>query len=261
MNSQSRLKITDRINLYVTALLLLVAMAISLTDSNQRLFIELNHLFSVLPGTLLQHLTSLADVSVVISLLLIVMAVRPMLAWQILLAGIATGLIVQAMKMGIAHPRPAATLPIDTFNLQGPALASSFSFPSGHSATIAIFLAPVIFTLHKRSLQILLLMIMLFIASARIAVGAHWPLDVIAGVFIGWWICLLLYSPIANLRWTTSRHAQAFGMTGVSILVIYGGFFHHTGYHTEMMQAVIASTALIYSWSSFTRTKKQTRHP
>ncbi|MCX7779019.1 MAG: phosphatase PAP2 family protein [Patescibacteria group bacterium] len=63
------------------------------------------------------------------------------------------------------------------------------SFPSAHTA-IAFALAFSIYFFHYR-LGIIFLILALFIGLARIFVGVHWPTDVLAGIFIGWFGALL----------------------------------------------------------------------
>jgi undecaprenyl-diphosphatase len=57
------------------------------------------------------------------------------------------------------------------------------SFPSGHTAT-AFALASAVFYANRR-LGILAYLVAVIIGFARIAVGVHFPTDVIAGVFVG----------------------------------------------------------------------------
>ena len=57
------------------------------------------------------------------------------------------------------------------------------SFPSGHTAT-AFALASAVFFVNRR-LGIVAYLIALIIGFARIAVGVHYPTDVVAGIFVG----------------------------------------------------------------------------
>lgn len=249
----------DPLNLWFSGILLLLAGFIWLNDANQVLFLELNAVYNLLPAPVLGHLTALADVAVVIMLSALLLS-RPGLVVEILLAGLVTGLIVQGMKYGLANPRPAATLPIDAFELIGPALASSYSFPSGHSATIMVFIAPLVLAVQHHGLRAFLILLAVIIASGRIAVGAHWPLDVIFGVLIAWWIVLLLHPFSRRLQMDTPKRARLL-RAGFIPLIIFAGWFHDTSYDTGEMQFVLGTLALLNIGLLFFSAKKKTRHP
>jgi len=260
MSDQSRITFSHPVNLWFTGILLLIGFSIWLSNTNQSLFIELNYLFNHLPGRLLEHVTAISDVAVAIILSMFLLQ-RPQIVLQVLIGGIITGLIVQGMKHGIALPRPGATLPADAFDLHGPLLASSYSFPSGHSATIMVLVAPLILHSKHRALQIVLLVTALVIASARIAVGAHWPLDVIFGVLIAWWVSLILHPAVANTAWANKKLSLLIITVGISLLTIYAAFFHDTAYDTSTMQSILGASALMYAGWNLFKTKKETRHP
>lgn len=57
------------------------------------------------------------------------------------------------------------------------------SFPSGHTGT-AVAMALAIFSVHKR-LGILALFMALLVAVGRIAVGVHYPTDILGGFLVG----------------------------------------------------------------------------
>jgi membrane-associated phospholipid phosphatase len=252
---------THSFNIKLSALLLIVAASIWLTGTNQVLFIEGNTLVAGLAPDVLRHWTSLADLAVIVPITLIIFAAAPRLGWQILIAGFLTGLLVQGLKYGIGFPRPAATLSADAFNLAGPALKSTFSFPSGHSATIGAVLAPLIIATQSHWLRILLCLLALAIALGRIAVGAHWPLDVIFGLLFAWWVCLACYPILQRANWPTHPISQWVGIGLLAGLTVYVGYFHRSAYEIEIMQIVVATTALIVSWSIFGWHKKKTRRP
>lgn len=81
------------------------------------------------------------------------------------------------------------------------------SFPSGHTA--AAFLAPA-FLIHRfgwhqvRFLAPLCLLGAILTGASRIAVGAHWTQDVVAGAVLGWGVsfglCALVPSLTSRIR-------------------------------------------------------------
>lgn len=101
------------------------------------------------------------------------------LSW-ILAAGIQRGIHVFWNR-----PRPEEVLGTDALLLDGRSWAAIASFPSGHMViTTALVIAIArLFPL----LRLPLLLYLAVIAFTRILYGAHFPLDVIGGMAIGYW--------------------------------------------------------------------------
>lgn len=108
-----------------------------------------------------------------------------------MLAILSAGLIVNILKYLIGRPRPSL---IDTV---GPYALNPFnythayvSFPSGHACTAAVLATLVVLWFPRY--RIVAYIGLALIASARIAVQAHYPTDVLIGFFIGMLITLIL---------------------------------------------------------------------
>lgn len=108
-----------------------------------------------------------------------------------MLAMMSAGLIVNILKFLIGRPRPSL---IDSV---GPYALSPFnytyayvSFPSGHACTAAVLATLVVLWFPR--FRIVAYIGLALIASARIAVQAHYPTDVLIGFFIGMLITLIL---------------------------------------------------------------------
>ena len=94
--------------------------------------------------------------------------------------GVGLGVLTQIIKRTTDIPRPASVLPHDMFQIIGDPLLAN-AFPSGHSVTALLFTACLIFYFRPRAwIALLILAAGLMAAFSRIAVGAHWPLDVLA---------------------------------------------------------------------------------
>lgn len=94
--------------------------------------------------------------------------------WLILT--VATGrLVVEAAKLACARPRPPLAGRLDD--------VSSYSFPSAHAAgTLLVWLAlAMLFGTRRRWLPPLAILMAVTIGWTRLALGVHWPADVISG--------------------------------------------------------------------------------
>lgn len=124
------------------------------------------------------------------------------------------GLLVHLIKHAIDAPRPAAVLGADALHVIGEVLRKR-SMPSGHSASGFAFAAVLLLTPGAaRTRHALLMPVLLWaslIALSRIAVGAHWPLDVLVGSVLGWLfggISVVLARTLGLTRWCASRTGQ-----------------------------------------------------
>ena len=106
---------------------------------------------------------------------------RP-LALALVVSGTAVWLLAKAVKWVIERGRPGELLPDVVFN--GPE-SLGLGFPSGHAAVAAV-----IMTLAGRYLTRPARWagwgVVWVVALARVYTGAHLPLDVVGGVFLGW---------------------------------------------------------------------------
>ncbi len=117
-----------------------------------------------------------------------------LLGWAYFIAQLAgAALIVRILKIMTGHARPNIQDPALINSWNGPSLESSFnSFPSGHTAdlfTSAIFVAMLLPNLY---LRIIILAFAVLIGLTRIALSAHYPVDVTGGAFIGGLTTLLV---------------------------------------------------------------------
>lgn len=160
--------------------------------SQQELFLQLNDILSFVPSAVWASITLLGDASVLLPLLFLI-TIRVRQAWMAMLGSIPFAVLSSALcKKLAAMPRPAAVLDTNDFSIIGGTLSGYNSLPSGH--TIAVFAASVaiLVTLipqfNKRR-EIICVALGLLLAGvvglSRIAVGAHWPLDVLMGAGIG----------------------------------------------------------------------------
>ncbi len=151
-------------------------------------FVSLNKALNVFPPRVWSNLTLLGDATVLVPLL------SPLIIWRaqawaaILAAAPLASLFSVIGKYYTAVPRPAAFLDQHLFNIIGHALTTKNSFPSGHTITIFAGIVAVLVTLAPQSMnrRYLLgaataILVALTVSLSRVAVGAHWPLDLLVG--------------------------------------------------------------------------------
>lgn len=109
---------------------------------------------------------------------------------RLLIAGVFAGAITGAMsrilKLSLQMPRPASVLDQSSFYILGKPL-TSLSMPSGHTLTAFSIATAIYFSADPKKRQPFMWLFLLAIGAgfARIAVGAHWPADTLAGAALG----------------------------------------------------------------------------
>ncbi len=92
------------------------------------------------------------------------------------------GAVVQTLKALVRAPRPQATLEPGTFHVLE-VLKGTHSFPSGHSASVAALATWACLRFGWRAWPLAVLAVLG--GLSRVAVGAHWTVDVLAGWTVG----------------------------------------------------------------------------
>jgi membrane-associated phospholipid phosphatase len=101
-------------------------------------------------------------------------------------AGALSGSLGRIIKLSLDFPRPAAVLDPLSFHILGKPL-TALSMPSGHTLTAFAIISAIYFSTAQEKRKPLFLLFFLAIGTglARVAVGAHWPADIMAGAAIG----------------------------------------------------------------------------
>jgi len=105
-------------------------------------------------------------------------------------AGIVAWILAQVAKMMMERPRPQAIL--DNLNIYGHQY-DTWSFPSGHATFVAACAVTVALYAKPKHWPWLALVILL-VGISRVYLGAHFPLDVIAGWALGSVIAVMFKS-------------------------------------------------------------------
>jgi membrane-associated phospholipid phosphatase len=209
------------------ALILLIGVEVSSLD--QSLFFYFNGLSSITGPRFWANVTILGDGLVCAVLLLPWIRRHPERVWGGLLGALLMVVILRSFKGFVSLPRPLGVLPEDAITVIGPGHRRS-AFPSGHAATMALFAGVWALSAHRRVVSWLALGLAVLVAVSRMAVGVHWPSDVLAGLALGWataWIGLRWAS---RAKWVTNQTGNRV-LTGALLLsaaVLL--LLDHTGY-------------------------------
>jgi membrane-associated phospholipid phosphatase len=213
---------------------------------NRGLFLLFNGFAQNFAERIWAFLSFFADGLVVFVVIFPLIRKKPEHIWAVLIASVLFLIFGQGMKQLIDAARPPAVLTPQEFRLIGPELTRN-AFPSGHSATIFALCGVFCLTTAKTWLRVLLLLLAAIIAFSRIAMGVHWPGDVVTGALLGWvliWAGLKL-APLMRWGW------QGLGQKILGALLVADcvlvGIVNHTG-HDEMMieQRLIALVFLVW---------------
>ena len=158
----------------------------SLIISPETLFLAMNQQAQRLPNTLWIFLDLLGNgwFDFALATPLLLLAPRNLIAS--LFAGALAGSAGRIIKITLEFPRPAGVLDPASFHILGREL-TAFSMPSGHTLTAFSLISAIYFSTPQEKRKPLRVLFLLAIGTglARVAVGAHWPADIMAGASIG----------------------------------------------------------------------------
>jgi membrane-associated phospholipid phosphatase len=174
----------------------LVGLALALWLQQQppqrELFIALNQLAAGLPTGLWEICELLGHTPIIMVLLSPLLLRYPQAMVSVLASIPVGGLASFLLKRLFDSPRPALVLDVAQFHQIGP-LLHAYSFPSGHSISafaaafaVLVSLVPAPTTRRQMLLVALAAGLAAIVSFSRVAVGAHWPVDVLAGASLGW---------------------------------------------------------------------------
>jgi len=197
---------------------------VSLFSTPNEIFLQINQRARAIPDTIWIFFDLLGNgwYDFALATPLLLLAPRHLIAS--LYAGAIAGLSGRILKLTFELPRPASVIDPASFHIIGNPL-TSLAMPSGHTLTAFALVTAFYFstTPEKRKPLIVLFLFALTAGIARIAVGAHWPADVMAGAALG--ICGgLVGTVLASKLPEQLLRAQSWLMRGLaagSALCIY----------------------------------------
>ena len=184
---------------------MLVVLAVACLADNQGLFIALNAAASGIWASAWSALSLTGSVLGMMALLAPTLKTRARWLASALLASPLALAFSEGGKRFFDVMRPAGVLESGSFNLIGQKLYVH-SFPSGHATTAFVVAAALIFAWPeaRTRMRLAILAAAVLIAFSRVAVGAHWPLDVLVGACGGWLIGAL--GCVLSARWRFWEH-------------------------------------------------------
>lgn len=202
-NNFAKLKQT----LFLVPLFLIIVIVIFLYNENalnidgyiqiqKDCFYFMNHYLGQYPN-FEYNITQLGDASVFLSFIILLILYAPKIWETLITASLISLLFSFVLKRLFCVPRPAQIFDDNTFIIVGKKAVGFSSLPSGHAITMITVLTILMFgfmpksQINKVLYKIIYLIIALILISTRVGVGAHFPLDVIIGGFIGY-ICALI---------------------------------------------------------------------
>lgn len=159
---------------------------VSLSSTPSEIFLRINQQARVVPDTVWVFLNLFGNGWFVFALTAPLLFIAPRLLVAGVISGAITGTLSRTIKLTLEFPRPASVLDPSTFYILGKPL-TSLSMPSGHTLTAFSLATALYFSAspEKRTAFLWVFLIAIGAGLARIALGAHWPADVMAGAAIG----------------------------------------------------------------------------
>ena len=192
---------------------------------------------AAVPGVLWEVLTTLGDGRIQLALLLPFCLRYPRVFWALVLGALVAGAMSRGLKIWLDLPRPAALLEASQITVIGARL-TTHSFPSGHTVSAFSFTVAWLALLGwGRALPIVMLAAL--VGFSRIAVGAHWPVDVLAGALIGTaggWLGLRLSR---HFRWGLGIGAH-WTLLGIAVIAVATLPFDGQGYPDTWPWRIVA---------------------
>ena len=251
-----------KINLSLFLTFITCMAVVLLTGINKTLFLSINTFASHTYPFLWANVTFLGDTLPACLLMLLFIRKKPDLVWSGMVATLIATLVVNILKYYIVSPRPPSVLEANMINIIGPALYSH-SFPSGHTATIFTLAGLLVFYFRTFFARLAIVIIGLLIGISRIAVGVHWPADILAGAALGILLAIAGFWIISKLGWVRNRPAQLIS----GFLLILCGFYllffydckYEQAYYLQIIFALVVLSAGIREYYCLIKNNREKR--
>jgi membrane-associated phospholipid phosphatase len=236
---------SQRLNLILLLVLLCIFIIVSSAGIDKSIFLGINSFKFQSDSFIWSNLTFLGDTLPVCAIMILFLRKMPDLVWSGIISTIIATLIVNVLKHYLDVPRPLSVIDKDLINIIGPALYAH-SFPSGHTVTIFTFAGLLIYRYRSVFFRIAIIILAILVGISRIAVGAHWPTDVISGAAIGILCSMTGVFIVTMPGWKSNRNGQVI-LGGLLILTnMYLLLIYNCGYGQAIyFQRFFALTVLV----------------
>lgn len=185
-------------------------------EASKQGFLWLNQAGRAFPDTPLALITNLGNGVIAACLWVTLLCFRPSVLWKALGAIALSALIINAMKQGLDVMRPAAVL--DDIRIVG-AMRLNHSLPSAHTGTV-FALAGIAWSLCRRAdLKAIILLGAVLVGLSRVTNGAHWPLDIVMGAWLGWGCARLAWRYVPDCRLSARTSMLVLGALYLALLI------------------------------------------
>jgi membrane-associated phospholipid phosphatase len=223
------------------------AAAIVLSGGYHSGFLALNGLFAALPSEFWQWLTVLGDERVSLALALLLARRHPRVFWSLICAALVGIAYARGLKPLVDAARPPAVLPAEAFRVIGEA-HQRHSFPSGHSVTAAVFFGVLAYYAQRLRWRLSLILLATAVGLSRVAVGVHWPVDVLAGLAGGAVAALAGVWLARRSLWGVYDEGVHLAFVVLAVFAALGLLVDHGGYPgAAPLLAVLGSAALAWT--------------
>lgn len=249
MNENSIIKnLKNDLILLIIPTIILAALftLIKMSDLNKSLFLDLNQISLYSTKYLWVFFTFWGDALASTIILIPFIRKKPDILWGGLIGAISCAVVVYLLKQHFGVKRPTAVLSLDEFIHIG-RMVKRGSFPSGHTATAFWLAGTIAFSFRKFKITITVLSLASLIGLSRIAVGVHWPLDVIMGAIIGWFFAYFGHFIYGMFIKKEMYSGIKIFMILLSILAFYTAFIYDAHY-PSVINIKIVGGALLCLW-------------
>lgn len=233
-----------RFNLILSAVFLLCLTFVILTGINRPLFIAVNSFGQHFYSFIWENLTFLGDTLSACAIMVLFIRKRPDLIWSGILAALLATVIVNIIKSFFDIPRPPVIIDKNLISVIGPSL-SRHSFPSGHTVTIFAFAGILVFYFRTFFSRICIIVLAMLVGISRIAVGVHWPEDVLAGAVLGILCATTGVYFVEKMEWKRNKTLQLVVGFLLLLSIIYLLIFYDCKYEQAIYLQVIFSVTLL----------------
>jgi len=236
----------------VWPLLLLVPLTVLLflaPQLNVALFLAGHHALAAVPAPLWRIASVFGDWPSVLMIVILLGLRFPERLATLLLASLPIMLLAIVMKAGFAEPRPFLVLPPGSVTLLDVPPGNG-SFPSGHAMASSYLVVALLWLWPERPLLRWTIVGALLVMLSRIAIGVHWPIDLVAGSLVGWGVATLWFERLGWLR-LSQAGVQRFAVlvavlsAGYTAWVVLQLHSHHEEVWLRLALALAALTGVL----------------